>query len=108
MADGLQVDTLGTHKDTEALRDRLAASRDAVQTLAREASAGLKELHAQAQSTPVSHPIPHDGVHPLRGTLRVTAGLQDILRGFPLALCSTHNEEPVGQTTPWGGGSSRF
>ena len=51
----MQVDTLGTHKDTESLRDRLAASREAVQTLACEASAGLKELHTQAQTKPVSH-----------------------------------------------------
>jgi len=41
------VDTLGSSKDTRALRERLSASRDAVQALAREASAGLKALHQQ-------------------------------------------------------------
>jgi syntaxin 7 len=46
------VDTLGTAKDTYALRERLSASREAVQTLAREASTGLKELHAEALEDP--------------------------------------------------------
>jgi len=41
------VDSLGSPKDTQALRARLSASRDSIQQMARETSTGLKEINNQ-------------------------------------------------------------